>query len=135
MTAQKKNPQSADVPVWEWVVAALGALLFLSTIALLAFEAATKNVSPPDIVLESEAPAKASGGYLVPVRAVNRGSSTASRLKIAGRLLDRDSHVIEEAEIEFDYLAAHSEDRGGLIFRNDPRNFELKLIAKGYVSP
>jgi uncharacterized protein (TIGR02588 family) len=110
-------------------------LLFLATtLGFLAFEAITRGESPPDITLESAKPIAVGNSYVVPVRAINRGGTTAARLKILAQLFD-GARPIEEVEIEFDHLAAGAEDTGGVIFRNDPRKFELKLVARGYVSP
>ena len=130
-----KQSEAPQIPVWEWVVAALGLLLLISTIGFLLYETVSKDDSPPDIVVEAAAPFKASNGYVVAVRAINRGGETAAKLIIAGELRDRSSQIVETAQIEFDFLAGHSEASGGLIFKNDPRQLELKLVPKSYVSP
>jgi uncharacterized protein (TIGR02588 family) len=132
--ARKKNAQAAEVPIWEWVVAALGLLFLATTLGFLAFEAITRGDSPPDIAFESAAPVAVNDAYVVPIRAINRGGTTASRLKVAAQLLD-GAKLIEEAELEFDHLAAGSEGAGGVMFKNDPRKFQLKLAAKAYVLP
>lgn len=131
----RKQSAPSEIPIWEWIVAGLGLLLLTSTIGVLLYEAASRDDSPPDVVLEAAAPLKTTNGYLITVRAINRGGNTAAKLTVAGELRDRTLQTIETAEIEFDYLAGYSEASGGFIFKNDPSGFELKLIPKSYVSP
>ena len=45
------------------------------------------------------------------------------------------TQVVESAEMTFRYIPARSEQRGGLLFRNDPRKHELRLRAQGYGPP
>ena len=72
-------------------------------------------------------------GFLVPFEAVNDGDATAAAVEIVGRL--RLGELTEESRVTIDYLPAASYGRGGLWFRQDPRQGELVLRAEGYLEP
>jgi uncharacterized protein (TIGR02588 family) len=88
----------------------------------------------PEVTIEHIATERTAGGYVVTFRARNSGSATAAALSISGELSDGGA-AVETSEIVLDYLAAESERQGGLIFRNDPAGYELRLEARGYVDP
>ena len=72
--------------------------------------------------------------HLVEFRAVNEGGEPAAQLVIEGELIGPDGPV-ETAETTLDYAPPRSHRDGGLFFSRDPRAFELRLRAKGYVKP
>jgi uncharacterized protein (TIGR02588 family) len=122
------------IPVTEWVVAALGALLVAGTIGYLVYLATTRDDTPPDVRVVEQAVHALQSGWLVEFRAVNAGSQAAAQLLIEGELRGPDGPV-ETSEATIDYLPARSAREGGLIFSRDPRRHELRLRAKGYVDP
>lgn len=123
-----------DVPLLEWIVAAIGLLLVAGTAAYIAWQGYTRAGAAPDIALEAVEIRAIGGGYLVSIRATNNGGTTAKGVKVQGELA-RDGRVVESSEMSFDYLPPDSQRRGGLLFTADPRLHELKLSAKGYELP
>ena len=53
---------------------------------------------------------------------------------VEGELAGPDG-PIETSEATMDYLPPGSEREGGLFFSRDPRRYEVRLRAKGYVDP
>jgi uncharacterized protein (TIGR02588 family) len=129
-----KTKQERKTPVWEWVISAIGVLIFTFSAGLLIYEAVHGNDSPPDIRLEAESVTEGRNGYVVKFRAMNEGGSTAARLQIKG-FLKKNGEVVEVSEAGLEYLPSHSERQGGLIFKIDPRTSELELRAVGYEKP
>ena len=113
----------------------LGALLVLGSIAYLTSQALLQSASPPDVRLVAEEVVGLRNGYLVRLRAINEGRTTASQLTLEGELIDPGGMAFETSDTTLDYLPGRSEREGGLFFRRDPRGFELRLRAKGYVKP
>ena len=122
------------VPVTEWIVAALGALLVAGTIGYLVYLATTRDDTPPDVRVVAEGVVELQGGWLVRFRAINAGAQVAAQLLVEGEL-QGPGGAIETSEATIDYLPPRSEREGGLIFSRDPRSHELRLRAKGYMQP
>lgn len=139
-TARRKNQtRSADAHAapaagWEYVVAALGALLVLATLVYLGYVAATRDNGPPRIAVERLATLPNPPGYVVTIRVLNRSAATAAELVVRGELR-ADGQVVEEAEVTLDFVAGHSQRQAGLFFARDPRGLELRLQPKSYREP
>jgi uncharacterized protein (TIGR02588 family) len=127
-------PGAPPITGWEWLVAALGLVLVLTTVTYLLVQAMRGPAVPPDVVVrvDSIAPTSA-GGYLVQFRAANAGDETAAGLTVVGEL--RDASGVETSRTPLDYLPGHSERGGGLFFRRDPRRATVRLWAEGYQEP
>ncbi|HWP43712.1 MAG TPA: TIGR02588 family protein, partial [Blastocatellia bacterium] len=132
--AGDKGAKPEGPPLAEWVVAAFGLLLVGGTIGFLLYQAVAGGTSPPDIVVEMDSISPVSGGYLVTVRVINQGESTAEGVVIEGTLRQGENSL-EKAQTTLDYIASQSETRGGLFFTKDPRQFQLQLQALGYEQP
>jgi len=130
-SAEGKNN---DIPVWEWIVAAIGLAMVAGTICFMLYQAIWNAHSPPDVVIQVDAVNPAQGGYLVEFHAVNQGGTTAEGMIIEGDL-SQNGQSIEKSQTTVDYLPAHSERRGGLFFSKDPQQFELRIRAFGYQEP
>jgi uncharacterized protein (TIGR02588 family) len=122
------------IPLLEWVVAGLGALLVAGTIGYLVLQALGRDQSPPDIEVTTLREVALEHGHLVEFRAVNRGGETAAQLMVQGELAGAHGPV-ETAEATLDYLPPGSQREGGLLFSRDPREFKLRLRATSYVRP
>jgi uncharacterized protein (TIGR02588 family) len=131
--AQQASANDAPPP-WEWAVALLGLVLVLGSIGFLAYQVVAGDDSPPDVLISADAILPVKSGYLVQIRAVNQGGSTAAELRIEGTLRS-ESGSVETSETVIDYVPAHSHRKGGLFFTQDPRQFSLQLRAKGYAEP
>lgn len=129
-----RQETSGQIPLFEWIAAALGLALVATTLIFLAYQALTQDDAPPAITLQAESVEAVPSGYLVRIRALNTGGRTAAQVRIEGRLKGLLG-TVERSETTFDYLPPHSPRRGGLWFATDPRKFELELQAQGYQAP
>jgi uncharacterized protein (TIGR02588 family) len=118
----------------EWIAAFLGLACVSATLAFMTYQGITRGSSPPDVSVQAEAVVQVGDGYVVKIRAVNRGDTTAADVKVEGRL-ESASDVAETSEMTFQYLPPNSERKGGLFFAKDPRRFTVKLRPKGYETP
>ena len=121
-------------PVLEWVAAGVGLVSLVLAIGMVASEALGPDGSAPAVVVERLSVVETDAGYLVRVRAANRGGSAAAQVVVEGRL-DTGSGEPETAEATFDFIADHSSREGGLYFEADPRSGTLVLRATGYTAP
>lgn len=134
MASDKGQHQRERTPFWEWVVTGIGIVLVLGSLSFLLYRELTGGESPPDISVQAGAIHNASTTFLVTFRAINKGGSTASKLRIEGRLT-LNGKTVETSEALLDYLPAHSERKGGLFFSHDPRRFDIELRPTGYEKP
>jgi uncharacterized protein (TIGR02588 family) len=131
--SQKQQEENA-IPIWEWIVAAIGFMLVASVIGFLLYEAIGGNRLPPDVKLSVDSVIQTRNGYLAKITAVNEGGMTAAGVVIEGEL-SRDAVPVERSWTTIDYLPPRSEQRGGLFFTQDPRQFDLQVRPFGYVEP
>jgi uncharacterized protein (TIGR02588 family) len=124
----------AAPPPWEWGVAFLGLVLVLAALGFVAYQAVAGDDSPPYVTVHAEAILPLDHGYLVQLRAVNQGGSTAAQVVVEGRLTG-ESGRLEMGEAVIDYVPSHSHRKGGLFFSQDPRKHPLQLRARGYAEP
>ncbi|HEV2132090.1 MAG TPA: TIGR02588 family protein [Longimicrobiaceae bacterium] len=123
-----------SIPFWEWVAAAVGAVLVIGSIGFMLYEAVAGDDSPPAIAIQVDSILPVESGYLVMIRTRNEGGSTAAGVTVEGELKG-DTGKIETSETTVDYVPPHSERHGGLFFTQDPRRYTLELRAKGYQEP
>lgn len=120
-------------PLWEWLIAGLGLLLVLASLAYLTVQALAP-ATPPDPVVELVAVHEQQDRYLAVVRVRNRGRQTAEALQVAGVLRQGDA-VLERSETQFEFVPGGSAREGGLFFRHDPRAYALELRPESYQAP
>ena len=130
----KEQGKIDEAPFWMWGIGFLGFVLVVGSIIFMLYEAATGDNSPPDVIVHMEAVEPAKTGFLVVFRVVNEGGSTAAGLTIEGTLMN-GIESMETSSTTIEYLASHSERKGGLFFTLDPRQYELQLRATGYEEP
>jgi uncharacterized protein (TIGR02588 family) len=131
--SQNQQEENA-IPIWEWIVAAIGFVLVASVIGFLLYEAIAGKRLPPDVKLSVDSVVQTRNGYLAKIVAVNEGGMTAAGVVIEGELR-RGTESLERSWTTIDYLPPRSEQRGGLFFTRDPREFELQVRPFGYVEP
>lgn len=134
MSERKKNESRSRGSFWQWLAAALGIALTSACLGFLVWEGLGRENDPPDITLTATGAASQRGRWLVTIRAVNHGGSTAARLKVVGELR-AEGRIIETSDTTFDYVPAHSEREAGLFFARDPAECELRLRPVGYEDP
>jgi uncharacterized protein (TIGR02588 family) len=132
---RRADDSNRDVPpLWEWGVAFLGLVLVVGVLGFMAYQAIAGDDSPPNVMVHIDAILPLDHNYLVQIRAINQGGSTAAQLTVEGELTDEKGRV-ETSETVIDYVPSHSYRRGGLFFSQDPRKYPLQLRAKGYAEP
>ena len=72
--------------------------------------------------------------YLVEIVVTNTGGSTAARVKVEGTLR-KGERTVETASTTFDYVPAHSQARGGMLFTHDPGAHDMTVEPKAYTEP
>jgi uncharacterized protein (TIGR02588 family) len=125
---------SERTPALEWIAAGFGLVLTLGVIGYLGYQGLNPSDGPPLVVARAGPAIRTPSGYVVEIRALNQGRTTAAAVEIEG-VLSLSPGEAETAAITFDYLPAGGERKGGLVFRNDPRLHRLTLAAKGHVDP
>jgi uncharacterized protein (TIGR02588 family) len=134
MSKKDGDKQASNVPGWSWVVAAIGLALVLGAAGFFVYQAFAGDDTPAEIVIETGTVVENAGGYLVPIQVVNHGEEVASGLLVEGALMDGET-TIETSSVTFDYVPVGSRRDGGLIFGEDPREYDLKVQARGYALP
>jgi hypothetical protein len=71
----KDRPPDLAIPLLEWVVGGLGAVLVAGAIAFLVYHSQARDQTPPDIRVVAERVLDLGNGYLVQFRALGRGGS------------------------------------------------------------
>ena len=121
-------------PLLEWLAAGLGLVLALGVLSFVGYHAIWGAESPPQVVVEARQVRPFEGGYLVEIRAANRGGSTAAQVRVEGELRE-NGRVVETGGTMFPFVPPESERQGGLFFQRDPRRLELEVRAVGYTRP
>lgn len=131
-----RDAVEAPPTFWEWIVAALGLVLVVASMAVLLHEAWTSPTLPPhpQIRVLDIQPLRGQAGFLVRLQVDNRSGATAANLRIEGEL-KRGEEVVERSETEFQYLPGHSSREAGLFFTRDPRALRLELSARSFQKP
>ena len=133
--AQEGNGQREErTPLLEWLAAGLGLILALGVLGFVGYHAIWGADSPPRVTVEVRQVRPFEGGYLVEIRARNRGGSTAAQVRIEGELR-ANGRVVETGGTTFAFVPPESAREGGLFFRRDPRRLQLDVRAAGYTRP
>lgn len=133
-TDQGEDEKLKDAPPWVWGIALLGLAMVVGSIGFMLYEAVAGDMSPPDVAVRIDVVLPTRNGYLVRFRAVNEGGTTAEGVTIEGELRNGTGSV-ETSNTTIEYVPSHSEREGGLYFTLDPKQYELRLRAKGYEKP
>lgn len=73
-------------------------------------------------------------GWHVAVRVHNGSQATAAALRLTGQLR-QGPELVEEREVELQYLPGGSSREGGLFFSRDPRQYRLDWAFRSYEQP
>jgi uncharacterized protein (TIGR02588 family) len=130
----ERKPKPPSTSRWEWAAAAVGSILVAAIMGYMIYFGVTEHGKVPEIEIQVAEIAPSSSGYVVRLRAVNRGGATAAALRIRGELRRGDA-VVEDADTELDYVPPHSERTASLIFRNDPGSGEFRIAPTSYTDP
>lgn len=124
-----------DATPWlEWIASGVGLVLALGTLGAIAAEMLSGERPIPTVIVDSDGVVETPAGFVALIRARNPADATAAKVEIEGELRQGDD-LLETSRIEFDYVPARSERRGGLYFKHDPRHYRLETRALGYSEP
>jgi len=119
----------------EWIAGTIGLVLTLSMIGFIGYQALVgREKAPPALEVRVGSIQQAKAGYVVQILASNRSRQTAAGVEVEG-VLQRDGAQIERSSMSFDFVPGHSQSRGGLFFRNDPRSGTFSVRPVGYHEP
>jgi uncharacterized protein (TIGR02588 family) len=131
---RETKPTNDGIPMLEWITGGVGLLLVSGVIGFLLYQALGEDRIPPAVNVEVHSVVQITNGYLVEIRALNQGTSTAQGLVIEGELR-KGVEQVERSHTTIEYLPPHSEKKAGLFFTQDPRLLELKVRPLGYEEP
>lgn len=125
----RKGQGQDPIPALEWISATLGLLVVLAILAVLALEIGHGGMDDvPLLEARVEAVNPVPGGHVAGIVVANGSGQTAAAVQVEGKL------GAETATTTIDYVPGHSEARGGLMFKGDPRR-GVELAVLGYELP
>ena len=120
MAKPKTNP-----PFLEWLASAIGLLLTLGVMAVIARDAFNGSEDmAPDIEVVGRAPERVGNRWLVRFDVHNRAPVTAAQVTIEGSLPGG-----ETSTATIDYIPGRSTRGGGLVFSAEPRGVQLRPLG------
>lgn len=131
MAAARRDP----IPPLEWLAAAIGLLIAIGLIAIIAREGVVAADDPvPQLTVTVGQPIASPTGHVVAIRVQNLSSRTAASVQVEGEL-KAGAGEPETSGATIDYVPGHSEAAGGLLFTSDPRQGRLEVRIVGYEIP
>ncbi len=129
MARGSRSKQPPGPPLLEWIASALGLVLVLGVMAVIARDAFSSGAElAPDITVAATRVRPSGAGFLVEFEARNLSPVTAAQVTIEGKLAGGETSIAT-----IDYVPGRSVRRGGLYFSEDPRGAELRAL--GYQNP
>lgn len=120
-----KAPPSGH-PLLQWAMAALGAVITLTAIGIVVWEA-VQPTAPPALSARIVAVQSTAAGHVATVRVQNDGDETAAAVDIEGVLGDQTTTA------SLDYVPGHGHAKAYLRFDADPR--AASVSVKGWSAP
>lgn len=118
----------------QWMLAVLGLVLVVGATGFMVYRAVGPELGPPALSVRWSTPLRQQDGWLLPFTAINDGGQAAAQVWIEASIIAGDGSR-EVSRTVLDYVPAHSERRGGLVFRTEPRADRLTIRALGYAEP
>lgn len=122
----KKKPAASPRPLLQWGMALLGAVITLTAIGIVVWEA-LQPTAPPALSARIVAVDVTAAGQVATVRVQNDGDDTAAAVDIEGILGD------QTATASLDYVPGHGHAKAYLRFDADPR--AAAVSVKGWSAP
>ena len=122
----KKKPATTTPPQQQWGMALLGAVITLTAIGIVVWEA-LQPTAPPALSARIVAVDVTPAGQVATVRVQNDGDDTAAAVDIEGVLGD------QTATASLDYVPGHGHAKAYLRFDADPR--AAAVSVKGWSAP
>jgi uncharacterized protein (TIGR02588 family) len=126
MPAKKKPIPTPTRPILQWTMAVLGAVVTLTAIGIVVWEAVQPTASPAlsARIVEIQS---TDAGHVATIRVQNDGDQTAAAVDIEGVLGD------QTATASLDYVPGHGHAKAYLRFDADPR--PASVSVKGWSAP
>jgi uncharacterized protein (TIGR02588 family) len=131
---EKDTQKKTRTPALEWLFATIGLFLVVSIIGFLIYEIVTDEKKPPNLNVKIEEIIPQEKGFLIKFTLENTGDETAADVTVEGEI-KKAAESIEKSDVTVDYVPSHSEKKGGMFFRENPRNAEFEIRARGYNQP
>lgn len=122
----KTKPAASPRPLLQWGMALLGAVITLTAIGIVVWEA-LQPTAPPALSARIVAVDVTAAGQVATVRVQNDGDDTAAAVDIEGVLGD------QTATASLDYVPGHGHAKAYLRFDADPR--AAAVSVKGWSAP
>lgn len=122
-----------EVSRYEWLAAALGAIVFIGLVGYFGREALRDEPGPPDIAVQVDSVTRASAGWIAHLSATNSGGAATS-VRIVGELTRGDT-VVETSDVALDLIGRRSTQSVGLYFSLDPAQHVLRVRPVSFVMP
>ena len=122
----KKKSAATTRPLLQWGMALLGAVITLTAIGIVVWEA-LQPTAPPALSARIVAVDVTAAGQVATVRVQNDGDDTAAAVDIEGILGD------QTATASLDYVPGHGHAKAYLRFDADPR--AAAVSVKGWSAP
>lgn len=122
-----------EVSRYEWLAAALGAIVFIGLVGYFGREALRDEPGPPDIAVQVDSVTRASAGWIAHLSATNSGGAATS-VRIVGELTRGDT-VVETSDVALDLIGRRSTQSVGLYFSRDPAQHVLRVRPVSFVMP
>ena len=114
---------TADRPVLQWLMAAVGGGVTLAVIGVVLWEA-LQPASPPTLYARIVETRSNGSGYLAEVEIVNAGADTAAAVDLRGRLGESPPSTAT-----VDYVPGHGRATAWLRFDRDPRGATVEVLG------
>jgi uncharacterized protein (TIGR02588 family) len=118
----------------EWGVFAVSALLILSTLGYLSYDAVTQTNAPASVVVQLGKPIVGERNVMVPVTVTNEGDETVENVQV--EIVWHHGDTQERSEFIIELLPRHATREGWATFSGDPQiDGRLQSQVLGYQRP
>jgi uncharacterized protein (TIGR02588 family) len=134
MAKEDLKTRIKKITLIEWIVSSTGTILFMFTLGFVLYNAVFGNGTPANINLRTLSVQQNGTDYLITIEAFNKGDASVEGLEVEVKLLDNGNEV-EKGVTTFDYVPGNSKRKGGIFFRNNPKEYKIELRPLGFEEP
>ena len=134
-TAKRRGAASGrahQIPLWEWLIAMLGAVILLGAIAFFVVQAMNPPRAPK-LTLTTDSIVQSGSHYLVLFHVVNEGRTVAG--VVVEAVLEQAGTPVDRAEVLIPFAPTKSKADGTLVFQRDPRGAAMRIAVRGFTDP
>ena len=127
-----RSDQAHEIPLWEWLMAGLGAAILVGALAFFAVQAMNPP-GPPSLTVTRDSVVQSGAQYLVMFHVRNEGRTVAG-VAVEG-VLEQGGVAVERANVVIPFAPNNSEANGALVFERDPRLAQVRIVIRGFTDP